>query len=888
MINRLLNLSASVACRAPGTTLLIATVLAVVSIVYAALALQLNADTDDLIARDRPFIDDYLGFLEEFGDLEYLYVVIEHDDHERAQEAVEYLGPRLREIDLLPDVYFTIDPAEQLRLATRAMSAEELRDFVQPADAHALLRVASDAPAVLESANDALQRLIRQGVEMSAEEQERLAASAVLLLRSIAAADPDSSSAREMAYLLSHELEREYLRSESGQLYFLIISPVKDYGTLAVIEEPLRLIREAIAETRERYPDLEIGLTGKPVLQADEMSTTDRDMQRAATLAIILVAILFMIVIGGVWHPLLGVVALLYGIALTFGLTTLVIGQLNLLSIVFTLVLVGVGIDFGVHLVARYKEELRHHHIDEAIAIALTTAGRGNVTGAITSSVAFFTTMLTDFQGLRELGFIAGTGLLLCLLSMCLVLPAFLALLDRWRTRHSKKASPPPLPEKTSLEDRIWRGLVAHPGKVLLGGILVTAIISPGFWRIGFEANLLELQAVGLESVEWERRILDDSAETWFGAVIVESQEEVLDVVDRAESHEWIGGTQSIFDVIRPDSPERETLRDRLQARAGTDRDDPDRDAAEDNASGPLRSADLREPANTLEILARGAERQSPEDAAMLRSLRSDLMALSNQLLEADDPERQALNERMNASVRTIGKSIDRIVEGDAMALRDALPHAMRDRFISPRGRYLVKLHPTENVWDYEPMERFVRAIREIDPTVTGVPITQFESFNDMQRAFAQAAIYAFVAIFLLLWLDQRQLRNAVTAILPLVIAMVWLTALMGIAGVRFNLANFFAVPILIGIGVDSGIHIMRRYQEGGPLRLELGSTRRAVFLTAMTSLIGFGMLATASHLGLRSLGFVMVLGCLATLGSTLIILPAILAWREQRTGTLG
>src|SRR5690606_18659357 len=136
-------------------------------------------------------------------------------------------------------------------------------------------------------------------------------------------------------------------------LHFVQVQPVRDFGTMAVIQEPLRRIREVLDEARQRFPDVEIGLTGKPVLQADEMQTSDRDTTRAFVIAIILVAVLFMVTIGGVRHPMLAVVSLLFGIAWTFGFTTLAVGQLTLLSVVFTLVLVGVGIDFGVHIVSR-------------------------------------------------------------------------------------------------------------------------------------------------------------------------------------------------------------------------------------------------------------------------------------------------------------------------------------------------------------------------------------------------------------------------------------------------------------------------------------------------------------------------------------------------------
>lgn len=874
MIDSLLRFFAAASVRAPWPILIVAFLLAAISGTYAALKLELNADTDDLIARDRPFMDNYLAFLDEFGDLEFLFVVVERgDDQERTEACIEYLGEHLKRIDLLPEVFYAIEPDEQLRIATRSMDDAELRELALIADAFPNL-LADDAPAerLLADARERLRQVMRLGADADADVQERLGAAAIFQLRVLASAIDGSNSEQELAHLLSETLTREYLRSESGELYFVFILPVKDYGTMSVIEEPVRMIREVIDDARQEFPELRMGLTGKPVLQYDEMATTGRDMTRASILAVILVSILFMIVIGGVWHPLLAVSSLIFGIAWTFGVATLFIGQLNLLSVVFTLVLVGVGIDFGIHLVARYKEEIRHHSIEDAIRIALTTAGRGNVTGAITSSMAFFMAIFTEFQGLRELGFIAGTGLLLCLVAMTLVLPSMLAVFDGYRA--SRGGTPSPLPPKLALEARLWHILITHPMTVLGVALAVTLLIAPGFWRISFQENLLELQAEGLESVEWEHRLLEDSAESWFGAIIVDSLEKVSEVIDRTEDYNVIASTGSVFDVIREDSEDRRRWRERLQY------DSDEREVAE---PASIERSNMLQVLSAVRTMATAAERQGIEDAPILRALAEDIEVMTN-LLE-DSEEASLLHERIERNVGKVAGSIQLMLDGDRLALRDALPRAVRDRFVSPQGNYLVKLHPAENIWEFGPMEEFVNAMRAIDPDATGVPITQYESLIEMQRAFITAATLAFIAVFILLLLDLRSFRDALLAVGPLVLAMVWLVEWMGMTGIQFNLANFFAVPILIGIGVDSGIHIVRRYREGGPRRLDLGSTRRAVAMTSLTSMIGFGCLATASHRGLFSLGLVMAIGAVSCLIASLIVLPAVLAWLDRRSG---
>jgi predicted RND superfamily exporter protein len=532
MRNKLLNRIAELAWRRPVLVILLALSLAAVGAVYASKALTLNANTDDLIASDRPFMIQYRQFLKEFGDLEYIYAVVQKKGGGKAtpqnddviREAVDALTERLRRIPGLPGVYSSIHPSEQLRIATRAMPERELADLAKAAVAFpALLSGRTDR--VINDAILLIKRLIGEGHKLSEQEQEKLGSAAIFLLKCIAASKPDSPSHNDMALLLGATQQREYFKSESGQLYFITIMPVKDYSTLSVIQEPLDKIRAAIDQVQGQYPEVEIGLTGKPVLQADEMATTNTDMTLASLLGVGLVSALFMISFGGIWRPLMAVIAFACGAAWTYGAATLLVGRLNLLSIVFMLVLVGVGLDYGIHVISRYRENRRRPmDVHESLVSAVRTAVRGNLTGALTSSAVFFTAWLTTFQGLRELGLIAGIGLLLCMFAMATVLPSLIALFDRRRFRTELEIPPGREFVPRSIEDRNW--LVKRSTWVLGAAAIVTVsmIAVPG--KLRFERNLLKLQASGLDSVKWEHRVIEDSASaSWFGAAIAESQE---------------------------------------------------------------------------------------------------------------------------------------------------------------------------------------------------------------------------------------------------------------------------------------------------------------------------------------------------------------------------
>ncbi|MDG2021041.1 MAG: MMPL family transporter [Phycisphaerales bacterium] len=870
---------AAIIVKNPWRVLVFAALMATVAAWYAASHLVLDADTNHLIGADRPFMIQFNEWLEEFGDLEYLYVVVDPGDTPAAGDAaVKDLVERLRAIPELPAVHGWISGDEQWRLATRAMPLSDLEALVEAGEGLAILSGDASATAVLRSGTERLERVTGlSSLTLDDSERRSLAASGVLLLESIAAARLDDVPRLrgDSGFDLAEVRADEFLVNPGGRFRFIEILPRKDFGSLAAIEAPLAGIRSAMARVEELHPGVEIGITGKPVLQADELAISDADMTRCATGAFAVIAVLFMVVFRDVRRPLLAMLAFLFAFAWTYGAAALLVGRLNLLSIVFMLVLVGVGLDYGIHMVARWAEARRRSTADAAVGETIRTAGIGNFVGAITSAGVFFLALCTDFGGLRELGIIAGTGLLLCVLAMGVVLPAMLVLLERRGAGPDLRSSiiAGGDPRESPAGRRSPLGILALG--TLISGIFVFTI--PAGFR--FEENLLALQADGLESVEWEHRVLaDSSSASWFAAVVVDSESEIEAVSERASNHPEIGEIRSVLDLVVPASPERDRARASFRSFIPTD-DVPLPEVGDAEAVTP---AMLEEARDRLQTLARSAEPVAPDAAIRLRNIAERLGSLASAI--EPNPERAEITEdpgRVHAAIdrsrKVTGDSIRAMQAGESATLRDALPAALRARLMSPAGRFQIELVPARNIWESEPMARFIEAVRDVDPDATGVPITQFESLGDMRRAFLLMGGLSLLLVTSLVWIDFRSLRRTLMVMTVLLIGLLWTIGATSMLGVSFNVANFFAIPILIGIGVDSAIHMMHRADECGDGPLEFRSTRRAVILTALTTGIGFGSLMFARHLGLQSLGVVMAIGSVTCMLSSVVLLPALI-----------
>jgi len=877
---------------APKAVVICAVVLSALSAWYALDKLQLDANTDSLISPDRPFMVDYREFIREFGDLEYLYVAVDARGHPAAAKvAVDELLRELATVHALPKVSGRIDGNEQWRIAPRAMPTENLRSLLSASDGFAALMTAAppnSAAQVLSAADEQLRTLMSDGLTMKQEERERIGASAAFLLRAVSAQPNDD-------FAFAHPRPSEYLVSASGQMFFIEILPRKDFSGLATIEPILKQIRSVIANVQSRSPAVEIGLTGKPVLQADELSTTNDDMTRGTLIAATLVTLMTMWSFASIARPILAMIMLALTFACTYGAAALLVGRLNLLSLVFMLVLVSAGVDYGIHTIARYTEFRRQMGTVAAVRAAMTVNTIPTWVGALTSAIVFFIALATEFGGLRELGIIAGTGLILCALMMTIVLPAMIVIVDGWRERRAlaAPAASDAMPERSSAMTRFSMAdpqsadaqvhdPLTHSRRVIVTCVIITIALCSLIPTLRFESNLLRLQASGLDSIKWEHRILEDSvSSSWFGAVICRSEDEIAKITALAHAHPLVQKTHSVLDIVVRDSPERVEMRSQLASalESATSAPRPNWNHALDSkghdSEGPLTAQLVKPVLSRLNnMIALAALQAEADELAPLRQIAKALGELERNL---DNPQQCVLaQETAEKNVANTANALRQMGISARATLRESLPIALRDRFVSPEGGLLVSIFPRYDLWEFQPLQAFVGALRDIAPRATGAPMTVYESVVDMRSAFIMMSTWSLLAIAILVWLDLRSIVATLACLVVLLIGISWTFGLMGMLGISLNLANFFGVPMLLGFGMDSSIHVIHRAREQGNAHT-FGWTTRAVTLSAVTTATGFGTLLFAEHRGLQSLGGLMFIGSVCSLLCAVILLPAAL-----------
>lgn len=872
----------------PRLIVVTAVLLAVLSGLYAATSVKLNANLDELVSEKLDYHRRYLEFLKEFGDEEYLYVVVDAGaDLPKAKQFMEALGAKLKGLPDLNQVMWKIENPALERNFLLYMTPEQLGtlETMLTRGPFEVRNIASwDGFAPMFGA------LATRIVEpVSTKDEAELTTGFTFidgLVDDMAAAivqgTPYRSRLQELFFGGGETFDPDGFM-KNGPLLMMLIMPQKDYATAAVIEQPLREIRQAIAETKRDFPGLDAGLTGRPVLSADEMETSNRDMTIATVLALVLIAAVFVLFFRGVVRPLCAVAALVIGIAWTFGFMAVAVGTLNILSSVFALLLIGACIEYSIYIVGRYEEELaRTGDVGEAVRVTLATTAMAQVTSALTTAAAFLTLMWTDFLAIAQLGLIAAAGIMLCLLAMVVVLPAMLVLRDRRRSmaqlRHVRSFDLPGLAK-----------LYRRPGWLFAAAILVVLAVVPFARRITFDNNLLNLQARGLESVRVEHLIIEKSSETtWFARAVADSVDGSRVLAEKLRALPSVRGVDDVARIV-PEGQEAKIARVRKMA-----------PAFEGVAfAGVPGTVDARTLMFELGRLASGLERLQAQaftggraDAVEeLGAFSGKVRKLVSLIGAADEAMLANLGRMQQAFFADLGKNLSILAGGmdpTTITLAD-LPPDVSGRFVSPGGRYALFIYPKENIWDPAALSRFVSDIRSVDPTVVGTPIEVHESGKIMRETFLRSAVLSFLVICVLVLLDFKTIRASLLAVTPLVAGMALLLGAMGIFGIRFNMANFFAVPLLVGIGVDFGVQVTHRLRHDRSFDAMGTSTGRALLMTAAANGIGFGTMMIAHHRGVASLGAILALGCLCCLVAALAIEPPLAKWlrwgrkRERR-----
>jgi hopanoid biosynthesis associated RND transporter like protein HpnN len=893
-------LCSRIAHRYPWTVLLSSLALFAVSLLAAAALLEFQTDREDLISSRDELHEIQQRYLDEFPAADDVVVMVKGGDAARREGFVDTLAGLLLEH---PQHFQAVFPRVELPfLKSRALlflSEKELADLVAALEeAHPFLLSLSSPEGLASLLSDFEGNVSGSGQEKLVSMLPFLGDIFHELRRAVETrgrADYHSpwggllfGDSPELAERTQGGMQNTdfYHTTANGTVHLLLLRFVKrDAETIA-------LLRETVEKAQLAYPGLDVGTTGEPLLEHDEMVSSESDSHQSGVLSLILVAILFAFTFRQFGRPFAIIGSFVLGAGWTIGFTTVVIGHLNLLTVSFFTILVGSGMDFGIHILLRYEEEFAKGQTTEsAMDEALVGTGTDIAVSAFATAAAFWAVGLTDFKGVSELGVIAGFGILLCLVATVLPLPALMLLLDRRRK--------PAQPRAVVLGTRILAGKIEAailrraPWTLLFGAALLLAAL-PRIASVGFDYNLLRLQDPHLESVQTELRLIEDGGKTvLFSVALANDIEHARVLKARFEALPAVSHVDTVSDLFPEVTPAKlASLRRLRELVADVHIPDPN-----DVASGAVGSKELQRLGDGFAELERffRAQRQgllrhrSERVRASTRKFEGEMELLFSELSAlGPGPIEDGLTNFQYNFFQDLDSMVEflRIQDPDPQMSLSDLPQNLALRSIGRTGKLVLRIYPKENIWERDSLDRFVTQVRATDPTAIGAPVMIWHHTSMLKGAFEEAGLYAMVAVSVILYFYFRSLVWTLLSMIPLVLGVLFMLAMMASYGISFNLANFMGLPLLLGIGMDYGIHVLHRAKEERRVNMFDHSTGPATTLSALTTVAGFGTLALGGHQGVASLGFLLATGVVGILLSALLILPAILSiwnpFREQ------
>ena len=874
LLGRILVAWTTVCLAHPLAVVMIAVLSAVVAGAWTARHLGYKVSRVDLLDPESDYNKLWIDYIREFGDDDDAVIVVEGEHRDRVIAVLEEVS---REVDREPDLFRSV--LHEVDLSK--IRAKGLH-YLSPADLADIDRFIERTLPILDGGWSQLKVTTMVGGlagqmvagappqgprdEPAAAALERYVESLVAGIDAAPTADPRGgdylSPWPSMPESLStlRDLSSEHLLAKEGRLGFVLLRLAKEEGGFAGASAATDELRRIIGRVTERHPDVTIGLTGLPVMEDDEMRSSQQSMVWASGLSMAAVIVVIIAGFGGVRHALMANGVLVIGMAWAFAWATASVGHLNILSVTFTVTMIGVGIDYGTYYVGRYLEQRRRGmDCEEALLETSGRVGPGILTGAITTSVAFFAAALTSFVGVAELGMIAGGGILLCCIAELGVLPAVIALVDRGMLG---RRIPVPVPVHAWLAP-----IVRHPRIVILGGAACSIALAGGLHELRYDHNLLNMQPDGLESVQVEKRLLEECDQSvWYALSIADSREQLLDRKERLMALPSVERVDEIASLLPVDEELKRPLIERIGSRL---------------AGLPERPPEI--PVDRLDALGETLAWAQAEASKRPGGLRTAWhLERARDSLRRKGPE-ECVRAVATFQQRAAGDLLSRLhalagVADPAAPALDDLPTSLVERFVGSSGRHLLKIYGRGDIWNFESLEKFVRDVRSVDPRATGNPLQAYEASLEMKRSYEQAGLSALVVIIGVLWLDFRSIKNSLLAALPLALGMLQTLGLMGLVGIDLNPANLIGIPLILGIAVDYGVHVVHdALERPGPYRMS-ASTANSVLVDALTTILGFGALMVASHRGLESLGRLLTLGVTCCTVTSLVVLPALLA----------
>jgi hypothetical protein len=850
-----------------------ATLLAIIVLVFAGAweftgnNLSINTDTTELVAPEAPFQQHRRHFEKEFPqDMRTLLLVVESDTPELTRAASARISRMLSaDTEHFDSVYAPNDSAYFQRNGLLYMDLPDLQDLASTmAQAQPFIgRIAEETHlgGFFSILDDAL---------TSAKGDQNLPIDLPSLITKVSSAlhSANNSGTAMLSWESLIASKRKPMKNS-----FIIARPKFDYSRIRPAELAIDAIHKAVAAVQEPgLPTIKVWITGEVGLEDDELSGMSNGTFNASIFSVVLVLGILLLAYRSVSLTLATLVTLALGMILCGAFAAFAVKELNLISVAFAVSNIGLGVEYAIHFCLRYRDNLGHHiSRDKAIRGTLVSTAPSLLLCAGTTAIGLYAFIPTDYEGVSELGLLAGSSLFICLLVTLTVLPVLLKIIPTPAAPIPKPAgSEAYLPEKLS-------AFTMHHAKSIAIVVGILAVIASGLvTQVQTDFNPINLRDPKTDSVIAFKHLTQDKETSPMTLTVLAKDEQTAKTLQqKLVNLPSVDKTISLFDFVPDAQDDKLAVIDEMALTLGLN-----------IKHFPALKADF-DPSASIQHLIKTlddsiAQKSDAKEIAILKAFKTELQAI---LLEFDlrqqSSRRQFMEQVQSALLGTLPSVMNSLLTGlnaDTVTL-DKLPPDLKIRWLSKDGWYRIQIFPKHDVNDLTNLETFITEVQALEPETTDLPVMYWESMKVVVGAFEQAISIALVTIAVVLFSIRRSIVDTLLIMTPLVLAGLFTMASAVLTQTTINFANIIALPLLLGFGVDNGIHMvekLRHSQTDQEHNIYQSSTARAMFFGALTTTSSFVGLAFSPHQGIASMGLIITMGIFWIMTSTFVILPAL------------
>ena len=839
---------------------------------YISVNLSVNTDTTKLVAPDAPFQQNRRKFEKQFSqDAQTLLVIVKSDSPELTKSATKRLA-RLLTADqnnfsavYLPNeneffnqnglLYLDVDELQSLS-NTLSQAQPFIGRIYQQTDLTGFFSVFDDALAEKNS-----------GQNLPVDLPALLNKVSLALHKTI---NGDNA-------LLSWQALITDKKPYAGNVGFILALPSYDYTKIRPAENAITVIRKAITQIQDaNLPAVNVTITGEAGLEDDELAGMSSGTFTASIFSAVLVLFILLLAYRSILLTLATLVTLALGMVFCGTFAAVAVKELNLISVAFAVSNIGLGVEYAIHFCLRYRDYLlSHSNKERAIHSALLATSPSLLLCASTTAIGLYAFIPTDYKGVSELGLLAGSSLFICLGVTLTVLPVLLKILPAPVTEASKLVTSDSNGILTKLPNKLALLTLHFAKPIVWGTVALTVIACVLVAHVQTDFNPINLRDPNTESVIAFKELLKDKDSSPMTLTILTQDEtKAKKLQEQLEKLSVVDRTISLFNFIPANQDEKLAIIEEMATMLGFQ-----------TTKFPVLK-DITDPSESINHLIATIDSILPKktdvnEIASLKAFKTELKAILLEFDNRQQPDQHLFIEKIQTTLLgTLPNVMNELLTGfnaKEFSLND-LPSDIKERWYSKEGWYRIQIFPKKDLNDLANLEEFIKQVQAIEPETTDLPIMYWESMKAVVNAFQQAITIALVTIALALLFIRRNITDTLLIMTPLILAGLFTMASTVLTNTPINFANIIALPLLLGFGVDNGIHMVEklRHSLSEKQNIYQSSTARAMFYGALTTSSSFIGLAFSPHQGIASMGLVITLGIFWVMTCTFIILPAL------------